>query len=220
MQPDFVTSLWDVIHGDALRSTGMEAAAAHALLVRLTKNLGSPVNMTEVASDIGVGRSETARGRVNALVQSYLAWPCHQRGPHKLPNVTTQSKYYFTDPLIARIANYRFPQSPPPDASQISEQQLGFTIVRRLERDHPGTYADFTSVMHARTSARKEVDFVGPLLGNLGIEGKYVDDRWRQEALTVRSQFPRGVLATRSIFDLSREVWAVPASMLAWLLSD
>jgi predicted AAA+ superfamily ATPase len=198
----------------------MEAVAAHNLLVRLTKNLGSPLNMTEAASEIGVERSETAKGRVNALVQAYLVWPCHQRGQHNLPNLDAQSKYYFTDALLGRIANYRLPQSPLPDSSQVSEQQIGVAVLRKLEADNPGTFADFTSVMYMRTATRKEVDFVGPLLGTIGIEGKYVDERWKRESLTVAAQFSHGVLATRSIFDVAGNVWAVPAGMLAWLLFD
>ena len=50
--------------------------------------------------------------------------------------------------------------------------------------------------------------------------GKYVDSGWKQEAVTVRSQFGRGVLATRSILDLSGDVWAVPAALVGWLLNE
>jgi predicted AAA+ superfamily ATPase len=218
VQPDFVAALWDVIHGDALKAMSMEAAAAHNLLVRLTKNLATPMNMSEIASEIGVERGETARARVKALVDSYLVWPCHQRGQHNLPNLDAQSKYYFTDPLLARIANYRLPQSPLADSSAISEQQVGMALLRRIEVERTGTYADFTSVMYTRTASKKEVDFVGPVLGNLGVEGKYVDAKWKQESLTVKAQFGRGLLATRSVFDITDSVWAVPAGMLAWLL--
>jgi predicted AAA+ superfamily ATPase len=219
-QPDFIAALWDVIHGDALKTMSMDAAAAHNLLVRLTKNLASPMNMSEIASEIGVERGETAKARVNALVDSYLAWPCHKQGQHNLPNLDAQSKYYFTDPLLARIANYRLPQSPLADGSAISEQQMGLTLLRRIETERPGTFADFTSLMYARTSTKKEIDFVGPLLGNLGVEGKYVDDKWKQESLTLKARFGRGILATRSIFDITDDIWAVPAGMLAWLINE
>jgi hypothetical protein len=84
-----------------------------------------------------------------------------------------------------------------------------------------------------RSGARKSIPFcgqnrekgcisagVGPALGRLGVEGKYVDDRRKQESLTVKAQFGRGVLATRSIFDISDDVWAVPAGILAWLINE
>lgn len=219
VQPDFVNALWDVVSGDALRAADMPAAAAHALLVRLTKNLASPLNMSAVAEEIGVASHETAAGRVRALVNSYIAWPCHQRGDHNLPNLDARSKYYFTDPLFAWIANARLDQSPQPEASRLTEQQIGLALLRQLEAEQPGTYADFTSTMYVKTST-KEVDFAGPRIGRLGFEGKYVDGGWKQEAVTVRSQFGRGVLATRSILDVSGDVWAVPAALVGWLLNE
>ena len=200
VQADFIDTLWDIIHGDALKATSMEAAAVNNLLVRLTKNLASPLNMSQVALEIGVERNDTAKSRVNALVQAFFVWPCHQLGQHNLPKLNAQSKYYFTDPLLARIANARLPQAPLPDSSQISEQQIGFTLLGALEKEYPGIFADFTSVMYLRTEHNKEVDFVGPLLGNIGVEGKYVDERWRRESLTVKSQFPHGILSCS--FDL------------------
>lgn len=215
----FVNGLWDVIHGDALRAVQMEAAASHALLVRLTKNLSSPLNMTAVAQEIGVERGETAQSRVNALVMAYLAWPCHKIGDHNLPNLDAQSKYYFIDPLLARIAHLRLPQSPLADASVLSEQQLGIALLRALERELPGRFADFTSVMFA-VPTRKEIDFVSALFPTLGFEGKYVDGRWRQEALTLKARFGKGVFATRSLLDLDSPVWAAPAGMVAWLLNS
>lgn len=219
VQPDFINSLWDVVSGDALRAAGMPTAAAHALLVRLTKNLTNPLNMSTVKEEIGVQSHETAASRVQALVYNYIAWPCHPRGNHNLPNLDAQSKYYFTDPLFAWIANARHNQAPQPDSSHLTEQQIGLALLRQLEIEHPGTYADFTSAMFAKTST-KEVDFVGDDVGPLGFEGKYVDDKWKSEAKTVRSQFNRGVLATRSVLDTSGSVWAVPASLVAWLLNE
>jgi uncharacterized protein len=219
VQPDFLNALWDVVAGDALRSADMPAAAVNALLVRLTKNLASPLNMSTVREEIGVQSHETAAKRVQALVYGYIAWPCHRRGDHNVPNLAAQSKYYFTDPLFARIPHERLEHSPEPDSSHLTEQQLGLALLRQLERDEPGTYADFTSAMFLKTST-KEVDFVGPRLGGIGFEGKYVDSGWKKEARTVHSQFGRGVLATRSILDLGGDVWAVPAALTAWLVNE
>jgi predicted AAA+ superfamily ATPase len=219
VQPDFLDALWDVVAGDALRSADMPAVVVHALLVRLTKNLANPLNMSTVRDEIGVQSHETAANRVRALVFNYIVWPCHQRGNHNLPNLDAQSKYYFTDPLFARLANHRLEQSPEPESSRLTEQQLGIALLRQLEREQPGTYADFAGAMYIKTSS-KEVDFAGPAIGQLGFEGKYVDGGWRQEARTVRSQFGRGVLATRSVLDLDDDVWAVPAAIVAWLLND
>jgi len=219
VQADFVAALWHVVSGDALRAAQLQSAAANALLVRLTKNLTNPLNMTTVAEEIGVGSHETAAARVQALINNYIAWPVHQQGNHNLPKLRAQSKFYFTDPLFAWIPKANLPQSPAPEASHLTEQQLGLALLRQLEKERPGSYAEFASVMYLKTSS-KEVDFVGPEMGRLGFEGKYVDDGWKSEAQTVRSQFGGGVLATRSVLDLDGDVWAVPASLVAWLLNE
>ena len=111
------------------------------------------------------------------------------------------------------MAHLRDSQIPAPDPSQISEQQVGFALLRALQV--AASQAEYNQVMYRRTST-KEVDFVGPIIGQTGFEGKYVDDGWRSEAKTIKSQFGRGVLATRSVLDLSEDVLAIPASMSAF----
>lgn len=218
VQVDFTRALWDVVAGEAIRGANVSATQTQALLVRLTKNLASPLNLTEVARDIGVDSPHTSRARVQDLILAYLAWPCHQLGDHDLPRLGAQSKIYFTDPLLARLAHIRSDTAPIPDASQLSEQQLGLALLRCVERQEPGTFAEFRRIMVGR-STRKEIDFVGPPIGQAGFEGKYVDDGWRQEALTVKARYGRGVLATRTVVDTTGPVWAVPAPIVAWLLN-
>lgn len=105
------------------------------------------------------------------------------------------------------------------DVSAVGEQQLGLELLRNVERQQPGGYADFSDVMYQRT-ATKEVDFSGPRFGALGFESKYVDSRWRHAAVTVRSAFGAGILATRATLDTAGDVWAVPAPFVAWMLND
>ncbi|HST41104.1 MAG TPA: AAA family ATPase [Conexibacter sp.] len=217
VQEDFVRALWDVTAGEALRGAGTTAAQARALLSRLARNLGSPLAMAALREDMGVESPHTARARLQDLEFAYLTWPCHKRDGN-LPRLSAQSKHYFVDPLMARLAALRSDGTvAEPDASALCEQQLGLALLRSVERDHPGTYAGFSDVMYQRTSS-KEVDFCGPRFGQLGFEGKYVDGGWRQEALTVRAAFGAGVLATRGLIDTSGDVWAVPAPFVAWLL--
>jgi len=219
VREDFVQALWDVVAGEAVRRSTTSAAQTQALLTVLAKSLTSPVNMSNLARQIGVESYHTAKARVDDLILAYLAWRCHQAGDHNLPNLDAQSKFYFTDPLLARLAHLRTDQAPEPDVSRLSEQQLGFALLRRIEEDEPSSFAEFTRLMYAK-SARKEIDFISPSFSAMGFEGKYVDKGWRQEALTLQRRFNRGVLATRSVLDTSREIWAVPAGIIGWLLSD
>lgn len=219
IQDDFVRALWDVTAGEALRGAGATAAQAQAMLARLTMNLGSPLTISALREDMGVDSPHTARARLQDLVFAYLAWPCHRR-EGSLPKLSAQSKCYFVDPLMARLASLRsLGAVAEPDSSVLTEQQLGLALLRSIEREHPGSYVEFSDVMYQRTSS-KEVDFCGPRLGPLGFEGKYVDAGWRQEALTVRAAYGAGVLATRALIDTSGDVWAVPAPFVAWMLGD
>lgn len=218
VQEDFVQALWDVTAGEAVRGAGTSPAQVSAMLGRLTKGLGSPLPIEALRQDMGIESHHTAKARLQDLVFAYLAWPCHRRDGTG-PNLAAQSKYYFVDPLMARLAHLRHRDAgPAADGSALTEQQLGLELVRSLERDQPGGFAHFTDVMYQRTSS-KEVDFAGPRLGQLGFEGKYVDAGWRREAQTARAALGRGVLATRSLLDTSGDVWAVPAPFVAWLLN-
>jgi uncharacterized protein len=218
VRAEFLKTLWDVVAGEAIRGAGATPAQVLALLGRINRSLTSPMSLESVRSDMGLGSPHTARERLNDLVFAYLTWPCHQRSAAQ-PKLGAQSKYYFIDPLLARIAAERsHGATAEADMSALTEQQLGIELLRSLEREEPGGFVQFTDVMYLKTSG-KEVDFTGPRFGALGFEGKYVDKNWRREALTVRSQFGAGVLATRGVIDTSGDVWAVPAPFIAWLLN-
>jgi len=215
----FANGLWDVVHGDALAGDGFSAAQSLQLLRKLASDLASPVNMTSVAEDLGVGSHHTAARRVRALVDAYLVWPCHRRGERWMPNLRAQTKYYFTDPLLTRLAHLRADHLPEPDVSRISEQQLGLALVRRAASGDPGRYADFAHVMYARSSTGAEVDFCGEPLGPVAFEGKYTDASVARESQTMRTMFGgRGILATRAKLGRIGEARAIPAALVAYLL--
>jgi predicted AAA+ superfamily ATPase len=136
-----------------------------------------------------------------------------------MPNLNAHEKVYFTDPLLARLAHLRAEHLPAPDTSKISEQQIGLALVRHLADGDPGRYADFTSVMYARSATQKEVDFCGRPLGQVAFEGKYVDENLARETQTMRAMFTGGVVATRSKLDDISGARAIPAPFIAYLLT-
>jgi predicted AAA+ superfamily ATPase len=218
----FVNDLWDVISGDAMRKGSFNATQSLALVLEIGKSLSSFTNMSNLGRELGVDHTTAAR-RVRDLVENYLAWPCHQRGDHHLPRLGTQSKYYFIDPLLARLAHLRVDHLPEPDTSAVSEQQIGLHLVRGAIHGDPGAYAAFSSVMCARNAARKEVDFVGATLGGLGFEGKYSDRGLEKESATVRSICnEQGVMASRTLIGRASRgnVSFIPAPFVAYLLSE
>ncbi len=216
-----VQALFDVVQRDVLGATAMSESQIGALLARLSANLTSPVNLSAVAADLDISPDAVAR-RFDDLVASYTLWPCPV-GINSKPQLRSQAKRYFTDPLLARLAHLRNPVHRAPDSTQLTEQQLGVALLRSAEAKAPGAFASFDQVLYERTPTRKEIDFVGPRLTPVALEGKYTDGgRWAGEAATVNASEHLGVLATRAVLDTSattgRGAWAVPASFLAYCI--
>ena len=205
-------SLTDVIHGDAFRRADWSRAQTTELLRRLAAGLCAPLNVASLANDIGVSQT-TLKRRLDELCEAFVIWPCYREDGLR-PKLGAQAKLYFTDPVYTRVA-----PDPAPDFTRLSQQQIGMALLRASERASPGVHVEFDRVLHHRTRSRKEVDFVGPGFGGIGIESKYTDGGWRRGALTLKASPWRGIVATRSELDLADpQVAAVPAALLAWLI--
>jgi predicted AAA+ superfamily ATPase len=217
----FAQALWDVIAGDAFQTTGMTETDVAAFLERLVIGIGSPLNASAVARDVGLSDHHRVDDRIGALGFALIAWRCHQ-DRDGLPNLRAQEKVYFVDPLVAHLAHLRDERRRDADDSQLTEQQLGVHLLRAAGGDRPAALLDADTVMYERRSGDAEIDFVGPALGT-AFESKYVDGPWRRAAQTMRAGYERGVMVTRTVLDLDeregeRRVWAIPAGIVAWLL--
>lgn len=213
-EPDepLLRGLTDVIHGDAFANAAWSRPQTLAFLARLTEGLATPVNQSAIADDIGSSQPTVSR-RITDLREAFVLWPAF-REDRLRPRLRAQEKVYFTDPGYLQLApGTRL------DLTHRSEQQLGVALLRGLEHDEPGRYMDFDRVLHHRTASRTEIDFVGPDFGNIAIESKYVDGRWRGEAQTLLASPWQGIIATRTELNLEDPaVQAVPTALLAWLV--
>ena len=211
----FRRDLLDVVHGEALRQARWTKSQTDAFVRRLAKGLGSPTNLADIANHMG-GSATLVGRRLDALRDGFVVWPCY-REAFLRPRLAAQEKFYFVDPVFARLT--RHPEAAP-DAGVLSEQQLGTALVRSFARRRPGGFLDFDAVLYHRTPTRKEIDFVGPNFGDIAIESKYVSgSRWRRAIPTLKASRWRGVVATRDGLDVSDpELAAVPTGMLAWLI--
>jgi hypothetical protein len=197
-----------------MRSTPPEVLA---LFGRLTANLTTPVNLSRMARDVGLANNRATDGRITDLVSAFLGFRCYQDQAGR-PNMGAQRKFYFMDPLVARLAHLMEVAYAEPDASALSEQQLALALHRAIERERPGAFVELTEIRYwLNRTTRTEIDFVGSRLGR-GFESKYVDGSWRGESRTLAAKGKGGVVATRSVLDFDEDMIAVPTGLLVYLL--
>jgi len=212
----FVQDLWDVVRGDAIRATSLGDADLLNFLARIAQGICSPLNASSVAEHVGLGSHHAVNDRVNDLVFAFQVWKCHQIGTGGAPNTNRRRKVYFTDPLIARIPSERQGAYQPPDISKLSEQQLGLSRLRAATGGRADAFVAAGDVMYERTSTA-EIDFVGAAI-EVPFESKYVERNWRSQSRALTARYGRGIIATRNILDTNGDVWALPTSLVVWLL--
>jgi predicted AAA+ superfamily ATPase len=209
-----IDAIWDVVYGDAIADARLSAAQTLTLLSRLVVNLCSPLNMSGLARDIDVSQA-TARQRLADLTEAFLVWPCHQE-QGLLPKLNAQSKWYFVDPLIARLAALRgFGREP--DLTQLSEQQLGMALLRSVGAGAATEIADYDAVLCYRSATNAEIDFVGRPLG-VAVESKYADDISGRVAQTIRASNWKGIVGSRSVLEWGDHVDVMPTALMVLLL--
>jgi predicted AAA+ superfamily ATPase len=215
--PALIAALWDVVHGEAITARRFSGAQTSRLLSELTRNLCSPLNVADLARDLDVARA-TAEARIADLCRTYLVWPLH-RSDGLTPSLRSQTKYYFTDPLLARLAAARGGGTPP-SLPQLNQQQVGLALQRHIDRQMPGTFARCDEILYYRSKTGAEIDFVGRRLQPVVVESKYVDDKWGRELQTIKASGWHGVIASRSGVDVGPTATVMPSPVLAILLGS
>ncbi len=221
VDPSTAQALWDVVRGEAVSALVTEQAVGD-VVTGLTRRLASTVSVGAFAEQVAL-HSDALRGRLRALTEAFLVWRCAAADERGNPDPARQSKWYFRDPLLARLSSIVL-GAPPPDITVLAEQQLGIALCAWNERARPGAVRSGDWVTHHRTD-RGEVDFAGRCADTgtraTALEGKYTSGAWRGQALSLRnSALGGGVLATRDLLSMERDdpVWAVPAAFIAFAL--
>ena len=216
----FYAALWDVVHGDALASDDWTPAQTQTLLDAISARISSPMNVSDVARDLGDISRETVNNRLRRLQQNYLAWSVPQNEGNRA-KLNAQRKYYMLDPLYARLAHHRH-AGRLPDYAHLTEQQIGVALLRAHEADEPGAIARQDALLYYRSATRAEIDFTAGWLDGVPYEGKYTEGAWLRDTQTASAAYGRCVLATRNVSERvsepRRELLAVPAPILSILI--
>jgi len=194
------------------------------LLSALTDRSTSPLNITNTATDLGYNNREALNTRLRRLIATHAALFCPRREDGRsVPG--SQAKLYLTDPLLAWLPARLRAGLRTPDMTQLTEMTVGVALARAIDAVDEGRWTSGDTIGYTRTHSDNEIDLapvqIPSAMGTeltIPIESKWVDQGWRAESRTLSGKFKYGILATKSILDVSGQIWAVPAPLLALLL--
>lgn len=92
-------------------------------------------------------------------------------------------------------------------------------LLRSLETANPHAAVRHDQLLYYRSRTTAEIDFVSAALNGVCVESKYVDRAWGRAFQTIESSpYRLGIVATRSGLQRHDGGWALPTSLLAFLL--
>jgi predicted AAA+ superfamily ATPase len=219
----FIADLASWLHRDVDATAPPDSVAL--LLAELTRRSTSPLNRRSCSRALGYASVQTFDLRLTRLTATFAALWCHQVRADARRVAGSQSKLYLTDPLLSWLGPRLRSGLDEPDLTQLSEAALTVALARAIDDLQPGRWTSDDAIGYFRTGKGNEVDLapvpVPTMAGtelSTPLESKWVSHGWRAEARVIDGAFGRGVLATRSIIDLTDDVWAIPAPVVALLL--
>jgi predicted AAA+ superfamily ATPase len=210
---------------------GASVPAAHALLERVLRSLGSTTDWSRMARemDVPLGRSRGGpsqrmlRDYIELLAGGYFLFILYSwRAGSQTNSLSSEKKVYFADPLLHTIALELVPGSVA-NVPALVENAIGLTLYRRYEPPQRLIESSISPErLHFwRTRRAGELDFVaGPRNAIDAIEVKYrrrLDRRTAAGAARANPGRPT-VIATRDELAFTDTYALIPAHLLLWAL--
>jgi predicted AAA+ superfamily ATPase len=210
---------------------GASIPAAHALLERVLRSLGSRTDWSRMAREMevplgrrrGATSHHTLRDYIELLAGGYFLFILYLwRADSQTNSLSNEKKVYFADPLLHTIALEHAPGLAA-DVPALIENAVGLALYRRYEPPARLTESFISpDRLHAwRTARAGEVDFVaGPRRALDAVEVKYQRHVDRRGASGVAKSHPGrpAVIATRDELRFETGYTLVPAHLLLWTL--
>jgi uncharacterized protein len=228
--------LWDSLVREVLRR-GASISAAHALIERIARSLGSKLSWSRLARELDVPLGRRASGRpagggdprtvqsyVELLAVNYFALVLYfWKSDSGSGELGKDKKVYFGDPLLHTIACTRTTLRR--DTHAAVENALALALYRRYEPSERNAEAfPCPERLHVwGTSKGGEIDFVcGPRSAIDAVEVADWQRVSRQKATAPMRALPGrpAIVATRDELNFGPTANLVPASLLLWALSD
>jgi predicted AAA+ superfamily ATPase len=196
------------------------------LLAGLSQRASSPLNSSRAAQALGYPSRPIFERRIRKLVATFAAIGCPQRDESGAVVPNSQSKLYLTDPLLSWLPGRLRSGLPDPNMTILTEMALGTALARAVDEFDEGRWASNDTIGYARTASHNEVDFAPIAVPTsagashtVPIESKWIDTHWRGDAKVIEAKYSAGIVATKSVLELSNSTWAVPAPLVALLLA-
>lgn len=223
-----------VLHDSLLRELqrkGASVPAAHALLERVVRSLGSKLSWSSMARemDVPLGRAggrpshQTLRDYIELLAGGYFLFVTYfWRSGSQTNEQSRDKKVYLADPLLHTIALDHAPGLSFNEQALV-ENAVGTALLRRYE---PANRLIETFTLPERlhiwqTARGGEIDFVcGPRPQLDVVEVKYSDNPGLSAAAAAARAHPGRptVMATKSLFRPGERYTLIPAHTLLWAL--
>lgn len=214
-----------------IQRRGASIPAAHALLERVLRSLGSRTDWSRMAREMDVplgGRRgptshHTLRDYIELLAGGYFLFILYYwRAGSQTNSLSNEKKVFFADPLLHTVALDLTPGLTA-DVPALIENAVGLALYRRYE---PAGRLIETFIsperLHAwRTARAGEVDFVaGPRRELDAVEVKYQGHIDLRGAAAVAKAHPArpAVLATKNTLHIGDSYTLIPAPTLLWAL--
>lgn len=210
---------------------GASVPAAHALLERVLRSLGSRTDWSRMARemDVPLGRRRAAtshhtlRDYIELLAGGYFLFILYfWRAGSQTNSLSNEKKVFFADPLLHTIALELTPGLMP-NIPALVENAVGLALYRRYEAPER-LIESFISPDHLhawRTARAGELDFVaGPRRELDAVEVKYQRRIDLRSATGVAKAHPGrpALIATQDELLLADDYTLVPAHILLWAL--
>jgi predicted AAA+ superfamily ATPase len=202
------------------------AESVPLLIAGLSTRATSPLDVAGTAAALGYPSRKVFDLRLNRLVGCFAAIRCPHRDERGQRIANAQAKTYLTDPVLAWLAPLLRAGLPSPDFTALTEQAIAVAAARALDDLEPGRWIAEDTIGYVRTASGQEVDLApvpaaspAGTLVTVPMESKWVDRGWRSEAKVLEGKYTRGILATKTLLDLTHPTWAVPAPVVALLLT-
>jgi hypothetical protein len=214
-----------------IQRRGASIPAAHALLERVLRSLGSQTDWSRMARemDVPLGRGRgtashhTLRDYIELLASGYFLFILYfWRAGSQTNNLSNEKKVFFADPLLHTIALEHAPGLPV-NMPALVENAVGLALYRGYEPQER-LIESFLSPdrLHAwRTTRAGEVDFVaGPRRELDVVEVKYQSQIDLRSAAAAAKAHPGrpAVIATRDDLLFADGYTLVPTHQLLWAL--